>query len=64
MEKITQEELAARIANAMVVFFYKTDSKLDESDLDTFHDKSLVRQEAETYAKEMTKAITGFEITN
>lgn len=33
----------------LIEWFYKTDAKLDESDLDAFHDKSVVTAEAEKF---------------
>lgn len=57
MKKLSDEEKVGRLANALVAFFYKTDAKLDETDLDTFHDKSLVRAEAERYAKDIILAL-------
>lgn len=62
MEKITKEDLIGRVANALVVYFYKVDARLDESDLDAFHDKSVAKEFADKYAKEMVEAIMNMEI--
>lgn len=44
-----------KLVNVLVDYYYRVDAVLDESDLDSFYDKSVARKMAITYATEILK---------